>query len=221
MPFVCPVCQAKCAGDSCEACDRRRAAPPTLPVAEFDPGPPVPKRRMPRNVLVGWIVGGMLLTAIVICGVIVLTSDRGPSPSDESSLPKTSNERLDGFSVDTYGEMLMDREFWRSRDGSLALSQLGPEALRWFLRGLKSDVEHVQTNSLSGLTADLAAKYKTAFEPQLLAMLKGKFHESVGIKLIEMKSDRGIAAVKVRMSDPAVGTRIKKAWADALKEAGQ
>ena len=166
---------------------------------------PAHTRRKPNPaLLIGVAVAGGVIFLMVLAGVVLLLLVRSPSAS-AASLPQTSNARLNGLTVDDYGPMLLDGNMAVSNEGLTALGQMGPEALRWFLKGMDSGYPHVRRSCLDFLPVETAMPYRSAFEPTLLRLLDSSDVEDVpraAAKLVALKSDRGTARVREKADDP-------------------
>ncbi|HEX3149722.1 MAG TPA: hypothetical protein VHR66_16725 [Gemmataceae bacterium] len=219
------------------------AVPPPLPIRkpstvqnrsqDFAPPLPLPRKRTkPNGLLTGLLIGSvafaMLLLGVCLIGVFFVKSRSSGDGetflfSGESSLPQTSNTTLNGFDVDHYGSQLLDIDLPTSLRAAQALGNMGDESLRWFLKGLKSNSWHVHEFSVCYLPSDSAAKYKSVFEPILIPLLSNGTEPErtrACVKLVEMKSEKGIAEVRRKANDPAFPEKERKYFAGFLKANG-
>lgn len=89
----------------------------------------------------------------------------------ESKLPQTLTQKYQGRDAESWAADLYDREHVRSQKAAIGLSQIGPEGLRFFVKGMKHDVNHVRSNSTSFLPFKSAKEYKEVFLPLLVELL--------------------------------------------------
>jgi hypothetical protein len=123
-------------------------------------------------------------------------------------LPQTATAKLHGRTVDEYGPDLLDLDANTSLAAAQALQKMGPEALRWFYKGLRSGIPHAEEYSMVLLPGEDARPYVDLFEPLILPLLNDKpdrgyfIRSNAAARLIQMRSEAGIKKARELSQDP-------------------
>lgn len=98
-----------------------------------------------------------------------------PAPKDPlAELPQTLDLKYEGRNAEFWGEKLLDASDDVSNHAGAALQQLRGEGLRFLVKGMKSEIEHVQYHSVHSLDYESAKKYPSVMVPMLTALLESK-----------------------------------------------
>jgi hypothetical protein len=158
----------------------------------------LPRRGVPTWLV--WVAGGLAAAALIVL-VVALASKKGgerggetgpaavpaagpegkggdetvrkPAPAEvpRDSLPQTVNVRFEGRNAEEWNTQLQDISWRVANQASTALANIGPEGLRFFLAGMKSDRIGLRHICVRNAPWDHMAKYKEVFLPVLVGLL--------------------------------------------------
>jgi hypothetical protein len=144
--------------------------------------------------------------------------------SPESRLPQTVTVRYQGRDAQSWARDLMDADYIVSRQGAIALQQIGREGLRFVVQGMKSERESIRFNSVNLLDYGSAKQYKDVFLPLLTNLLEdesGRVRQFAAVAFLDCAFKEGIDAMKKahdREKDPMVKADIGRYLQDLTKK---